>query len=119
MVKLNYRSNNSGGSWWLSDEDWLKLEQAGWTVAWKRLEEPGIFRCDADGRWLGALATEASKDVETPDQGIEEFARLTGQDPWAEGCSCCGEPHNFSFEDQHGKTRRPRVNRSTDFQGWD
>lgn len=34
MVKVTYSSNNSGGGWWLKDEDWLKLERAGWTVLW-------------------------------------------------------------------------------------
>ena len=31
-MKIVYSSNNSGGSWWLSDEDWKKLEAAGWNV---------------------------------------------------------------------------------------
>jgi len=31
---LYYDSNNSGGSWWLKDEDWKALEEAGWTVHW-------------------------------------------------------------------------------------
>ena len=32
--RVEYNSNNSGGNWWLSDDDWRKLEAAGWTVAW-------------------------------------------------------------------------------------
>ena len=34
MIKVEYRSNNSGGDWWLKDEDWKKLEKAGWYVEW-------------------------------------------------------------------------------------
>jgi hypothetical protein len=34
MKKVTYSSNNSGGSWWLKDEDWQKLEDAGWYVVW-------------------------------------------------------------------------------------
>lgn len=35
---VEYNSNNSGGSWWLDDEDWKALEQAGWKVHWAHLE---------------------------------------------------------------------------------
>ena len=31
---VEYSSNNSGGSWWLKDEDWKKLEDEGWKVRW-------------------------------------------------------------------------------------
>lgn len=31
---VEYSSNNSGGSWWLSDKHWLALEAAGWRVEW-------------------------------------------------------------------------------------
>jgi hypothetical protein len=31
---LEYDSNNSGGRWWLGDQDWKNLEDAGWTVHW-------------------------------------------------------------------------------------
>lgn len=31
-MKVEYSSNNSGGSWWLSDDNWRALEEAGWTV---------------------------------------------------------------------------------------
>ncbi len=27
--KIEYSSNNSGGDWWLKDEDWFALEKAG------------------------------------------------------------------------------------------
>ena len=31
---VEYESNNSGGDWWLSDNDWLTLARAGWMVEW-------------------------------------------------------------------------------------
>lgn len=34
LLKVDYTSNNSGGGWWLNDEDWLALEKAGWDVSW-------------------------------------------------------------------------------------
>jgi hypothetical protein len=33
-MHTEYHSNNSGGDWWLTDEDWYKLEEAGWEVEW-------------------------------------------------------------------------------------
>lgn len=33
-TKVRYHSNNSGGSWWLTDENWRQLEEAGWAVEW-------------------------------------------------------------------------------------
>lgn len=96
IMKIEYRSNNSGGSWWLSDEDWKALEAAGWDVQWVRDKKDSIFDSTAkDGRWLGALATSASKDFESIDDAIQEFERITGQDASDEGCGCCGPPHNF------------------------
>ena len=37
---VEYSSNNSGGSWWLKDEDWKALEAAGWKVVWASLDYP-------------------------------------------------------------------------------
>ena len=33
-MKIEYGSNNSGGSWWLEDKHWLALERAGWKPIW-------------------------------------------------------------------------------------
>lgn len=33
-MKITYSSNNSGGGWWLKDEDWKALEKAGWFCVW-------------------------------------------------------------------------------------
>ena len=38
MKYVTYESNNSGGHWWLKDEDWEALEKAGWKVVWENLE---------------------------------------------------------------------------------
>lgn len=85
-MKIKYSSNNSGGSWWLSDDDWKKLEAAGWSVEWKK------------ERWLGALAKSASKDFDSVGAAIREFEEVTGQQASDEGCNCCGAPHSFSWE---------------------
>ena len=104
-VTVRYKSNNSGGSWRLTDDDWKALEAAGWVVEWVANDDAdpdrGFSRADANGRWLGALATSAHLVVSDPiDEAaaIAEWARITGQDPDAEGCPCCGQPHYFSVE---------------------
>lgn len=80
---IEYSSNNSGGDWWLKDEDWRSLESAGWKVQW--LKE----------RWLGAIAISASKEFDSIDAAVDEFESITGQDANEEGGPCCGYPHNF------------------------
>jgi len=107
IYRIEYDSNNSGGDWWLSDEDWYNLEAAGWVVHWRKnlfLEGvDGNKICDADenGRWLGALATSAHLDVEAKDEqqardyAVNNFEEITGEDTEEEGCECCGRPHCF------------------------
>jgi hypothetical protein len=95
---VKYSSNNSGGSWWLKDADWLALEAAGWKVEWHRDREDEWFKTGRDGRWLGSLAGSASKDFPTPADAIREWERITGQDASDDGCNCCGAPHSFSWD---------------------
>lgn len=45
---VEYNSNNSGGHWWLDDEDWLALEKAGWKIQWCGLRE--VYEKDESGR---------------------------------------------------------------------
>ena len=140
-MKVEYSSNNSGGGWWLKDEDWKALEAAGWKVEWGRMyfcpkegekdhswnQRPrypfecvkvlseydklhntppscqghqGFLRSEDMGegdRWLGALATKATLECETPAEAMRSFEKATGQDVTDEGCSCCGSPHSFSW----------------------
>ncbi len=93
LYRVAYSSNNSGGGWWLSDDAWRALEEAGWNVHWYK-----------NGRWLGALATNAEVKVNAVNmvdafrQAVEGWREATGANPGAEGCSCCGSPHSFSGE---------------------
>lgn len=124
MMKIEYSSNNSGGSWWMNDNDWINLEKAGWYVIWG-----GLYFCNSkwnfrdkpydliecigeckDGhrvynshttvtkRCVGALAAEAYKDFHSPKEAMEEFEKITGQKVTDEGCNCCGGPHTFRWE---------------------
>lgn len=91
LAVYEYSSNNSGGAWWLSDDDWRKLEAAGWKVRWVK-DDPYYKGAE---RWLGALAMYASKAFSSEAAAVEEWESITGQDASDEGCNCCGQPHAF------------------------
>jgi hypothetical protein len=78
---VEYTTNNSGGSWWLSEEDWKALEAAGWKVEWRH--------------FLGTSAVRATRQGLKKKEAIDEWKRMTGQNPKDIGCECCGPPHNF------------------------
>lgn len=102
-MKVEYSSNNSGGEWWLTDENWLALEKAGWVVDWFREQEGKAFPTDADGRWLGALASVATKEGATSlEEAAREWEEITGASATDAGCACCGQPHNFTLYDDEG-----------------
>lgn len=102
-MRVRYTSNNSGGYWWLKDEDWQRLELMGWEVEWRKNETDPLFRGDKDGRFLGALATSATRHGKTMADAIEEWEQITGQSADEEGCPCCGQPHGFwEYEDNEG-----------------
>ena len=95
MAKIEYSSNNSGGSWWLSDDDWKNLEAAGWEVQWVKDDEYKQKWYSGSDRWLGALATSATREGLSMEEAISEWAGITGQYADKEGCPCCGQPHDF------------------------
>lgn len=88
IMKVEYSSNNSGGKWWLSDDDWENLEKAGWRVHWFK------------ERFLGALATSASKETDSIGDLLRQFEEITGENVSDEGCNCCGAPHSFSWTNE-------------------
>lgn len=105
MIVVEYHSNNSGGNWWLSDQDWKNLEAAGWEVEWFAAQPGSSVRAiDAEGRWLDALASRAFRRGLTLHEAIEEWEMIVGQDADELGCYCCGHPHNF----YESKDRRAR-----------
>lgn len=127
---VEYSSNNSGGRWWLSDENWHDLEKSGWVVQWAWLsnvftdagdyvrEENGLpkllpsdqvtnkhsfTKIEKGGRWLGALAKTAFRVGLPLRDAADEWQRITGCNPLDAGCPCCGEPHHFTEYDENGK----------------
>lgn len=80
---IEYDSNNSGGSFWLKDEDWKALEDAGWHVNWvvvterKAYSGPGIYTSARSGRRYGKTWDEATRpfvagDLRWPDSDSDE-----------------------------------------------
>ena len=125
---LLYSSNNSGGDWWLSDENWKALEDAGWVVHWFHSADtehegitheetagfgehshaygPYLLRSVSDGtRWMGALATSAAKETDDPAVAVAEWEEITGENASDQGCNCCGPPHSFRYYDSEGNER--------------
>lgn len=120
MGTLEYDSNNSGGSWWLTDQNWKDLEAAGWNVKWVKDDTNySSFVDPGSGRYMGALARKASLETDDPTAGVRSWEEVTGLDSTAEGCNCCGEPHSFNFTDDNGNTRYMSVSRSVSDVSWD
>lgn len=76
MVKVEFEHNNSGGFWWLGENDWAALADAGWVVEGRRAT-------------ILAASVDAAK--------AQWAATLPHFNPDDEGCSCCGEPFRFEL----------------------
>lgn len=114
-MHVRYRSNNSGGGWWLDDEDWFALEKAGWIVDWvKDSKGPEMLE---GGRWLGALAVSAQRDGLSLRDAADEWERVTGKSSTEAGCPCCGNPHSFTEYDDNGNwvASGPEINYSAEW----
>jgi hypothetical protein len=99
---VHYSSNNSGGSWWLTDDDWFALEKAGWEVEW--IKDDPYHKAHGDGeRFLGALATGAKYFGGSVEMAMAEFNHVTSAWSYDTGCSCCGQPHYFTEYNDEGK----------------
>ncbi len=90
MHTVTLSQNNSGGSFWLSNEDFDNLIADGWV-------EP-----EGQTSMFGRVSHDLTLDVPVADEDAAvtiakiEFQRVTGQDPDDEGCNCCGPPFYFS-----------------------
>ncbi len=104
IYKVEYSSNNSGGSWWLKDKDWKNLEKAGWEIQWVKDTDPTslLSKINKGGRFLGALAHDGEKSFKanSPKEAIglaiKDWERIIKKDATEEGCNCCGPPHTFT-----------------------
>lgn len=93
---VEYNSNNSGGNWWLDDEDWLALEAAGWELDRFADRDDGYEYGD---RFMDAICSKATRRNVSMAMAIDEWERITGQTSAALGCNCCGPPHGFTSYD--------------------
>lgn len=100
--RIEYQSNNSGGSWWLEDKHWKALEKAGWKVEWFKDSDFHGEHVKNTGRFLGALASRASREGLSMQDAVGEWENITGLASCEAGCPCCGQPHTFTEYDEHG-----------------
>lgn len=84
---VEYSSNNSGGVDWVTPEMWDKLIEAGWIV---------------DTKFGGRIYSVNRHGLSLRD-AIVEWQTLTGLDPAAVGCNCCGVPHRFMELNDEGR----------------
>lgn len=117
---VEYSSNNSGGHWWLTTEQWINLEKAGWEVIWGGYKfckggnvRDGCSKEECSGHkrfnsfkemtkrdtWLDSYATDASVQADSLEDAIAQWEDITGENSKAQGCHCCGQPHNFNAEE--------------------
>lgn len=101
-MHVEYRSNNSGGDWWLTDDDWRALEAAGWEIRWFAANRDVYRTLDAEGRFIGALADSAIRRQASLRDAVDEWERVTGKSSLDAGCPCCGQPHWFTEYDDNG-----------------
>lgn len=93
LFVVEFSANNSGGSWWLDADDWAALARAGWSV-------------DPHRSFVGDVPTRATKSFESwsEDAALRtakaDWEAAVKQDPEAQGCDCCGRPHNFWVEEE-------------------
>jgi hypothetical protein len=126
---IEYNSNNSGGVWWLSDQNWIDLFEAGWKVAWAdwpiHYTAEGNHKIDSDGapvispddpefeskwdafkddsgRFQGAVANRAYRNGLSFEDAVAEWEKITNMSALDAGCPCCGRPHEF-YEYKDGK----------------
>lgn len=95
---VEYRSNNSGGVWWLNDDNWRALEAAGWEVRWVA-EESGPMSGGKYARYMGALARAATRRGLSLQDAVSEWESIVGMSSTDAGCPCCGQPHTFYLYD--------------------
>lgn len=81
---VEYQHNNSGGFDWLTPTMWDDLVKAGWVV---------------DNKFGNRIYSVIRHGLSLHD-AIVEWQKVTGLDPAAMGCNCCGRPHNFYEYDE-------------------
>ena len=94
-VRVVFNENNSGGSWWLREEQYQKLFDAGW--------KPGRWRYGDEGKGYGGAVKIIVLDAvdaklaerQAYDLAITEWEHLTGENHNEVGCTCCGPPYQF------------------------
>lgn len=95
MSYVEYNSNNSGGSWWLTDADWKALEDDGWIVAWANLRHSftpsGDYERESNGvpRLVPRDGTEErthSIGIKKDDKGVHRYMGAVAREAYLPDC---------------------------------
>jgi hypothetical protein len=84
--------NNSGGYYWLGEDDYKDLIDKGWT---RGVEKYGYGGTETR---VAHKTFEAASEDHAIELAKSEFEVVTGQRADAIGCTCCGRPFYFSVD---------------------
>lgn len=93
---VEFSPNNSGGHWWVTNQNFSDLEKSGWIIPWCKDNSDKSF-LEKDGTYMGLNARHAYKETNSLASAIEEWEHVTGLDARSLGCPCCGPPHSFTL----------------------
>ena len=101
MKTYTFSENNSGGSWWLSRENYDALMEKGWKYEPSEYDikqnhdTQSFMNSQTDNvpyGWRHGLTGE----FESIREAVESFELATGKDFFDQGCNCCGAPFSIS-----------------------
>src|SRR5574343_270648 len=95
-----FSENNSGGSWWLTKEDYEALFEAGWIQPEPEEKDSPIRRLSQ--LLSGGVPYEWRHNVTgkfaSIRDAVQSFEKATGKDFFEKGCNCCGAPFSISLD---------------------
>lgn len=98
MFKYEFHESNSGGYHRLSEKNYRDLHAAGWSARMY------CFDADQDETDIDQMLFDGlsrpymSKEFPTIRAAVEEWEKITGQDFFEQGCTCCGPPFRLRSE---------------------
>ncbi len=113
----------------LTEQDWLALENAGWTVHWRQKNADGNLNHpsahDSDDPLDAITPTRRPEGVNDPRDGlgfafsaakasvsdavlVDEWERILGREHDEHGCPCCGVVHTFYWWTPDGRVTAAR-----------
>lgn len=105
---VEYLTGVSGGDTFMDDDDWDRLERAGWVIDWAAhyANSPTVYFDEATALYRFHNSNLAAKKAYLPNatlnEALQSFDSNTTADYTDTGCDCCGPPHHFTEYDKDG-----------------